>query len=67
MIGIDRDTGEFIDERSDTRFDPRPDPFDIDDDTEYIKAARADLTFSRGRYSAGLRGYLGREETVVNG
>ena len=67
LIGIDRDTGEFIDERSDTRFDPRPDPFDIDDNTEYIKAARADLTFSRGRYSAGLRGYLGREETVSTG
>jgi predicted porin len=67
LIGIDRDTGEFIDQRSDTRFDPRPDPFDIDDNTEYIKAARADLTFSRGRYSAGLRGYLGREETVVTG
>jgi predicted porin len=67
LIGIDRDTGEFIDQRSDTRFDPRPDPFDIDDDTRYIKAARADLTFSRGRYSAGLRGYLGNEETVVTG
>jgi uncharacterized protein (PEP-CTERM system associated) len=67
LIGIDRDTGEFIDERSNTRFDPRPDPFDIDDETRYIKAARADLTFSRGRYSAGLRGYLGREETVTTG
>jgi Putative beta-barrel porin 2 len=66
-IGIDRETGEFIDQRSDTRFDPRPDPFDIDDETEYIKAARADLTFSRGRYSAGLRGYLGREEQVATG
>jgi hypothetical protein len=67
LIGIDRDTGEFIDQSSDTRFDPRPDPFDIDDDTQYIKAARADLTFSRGRYSAGLRGYVGREETVTTG
>ena len=66
-IAIDRETGEFIDQRSDARFDPRPDPFDIDDETEYIKAARAELTFSRGRYSAGLRGYLGREEQVVTG
>ena len=67
LIGIDPENGVFIDERSDTPFDPRPDPFDIDDETEYIKAARADLTFSRGRYSAGLRGYLGREETVSTG
>ena len=66
-IAIDRETGEFIDQRSDSRFDPRPDPFDIDDETEYIKAARADLTVNRGRYSAGLRGYLGREEQVATG
>jgi uncharacterized protein (PEP-CTERM system associated) len=66
-LGIDRETGEFIDQRSNTRFDPRPDPFDIDDETEYIKAARADLLFNRGRYSARLRGYLGREEQVATG
>jgi predicted porin len=67
LVGIDRETGEFIDERTNTRFDPRPDPFDIDDETEYIKAARADLVLNRGRYSVGLRGYAGREETVVTG
>lgn len=67
FIGIDRETGEFIDERADTRFDSRPDPFDIDDATEYIKAARAELVFGRGRYSVGLRGYVGREEKVLTG
>ena len=66
-IGIDPETGIFIDERSDTRFDPRPDPFDIDDETEYIKAVRADLVLSRGVYSVALRGYVGREEQVVTG
>jgi Putative beta-barrel porin 2 len=67
LIGIDPEEGIFIDERSDTRFDPRPDPFDIDDETDYIKAVRADLVLSRGLYSVGLRGYFGREEVVVTG
>jgi Putative beta-barrel porin 2 len=67
LIGIDPEEGIFIDERSDTRFDPRPDPFDIDDETDYIKAVRADLVLSRGLYTVGLRGYFGREEEVVTG
>jgi hypothetical protein len=67
LIGIDPEEGIFIDERSDTRFDPRPDPFDIDDETDYIKAVRADLVLSRGVYSVGLRGYFGREEVVATG
>lgn len=67
LIGIDPEEGIFIDERSDTRFDPRPDPFDIDDETDYIKAVEADLVLSRGPYSVALRGYFGREEEVVTG
>ena len=54
----------FIDERSDTSFDPRPDPFDIDDQTEYIKALRTDFVLQRGPYTVGLRGYFGHEEEV---
>ena len=67
QIGIDPETGIFIDEPTETRFDSRPDPFDIDDETKYIKAVRADLVLSRGAYSVGLRGYFGREEEVVTG
>ena len=67
LIGIDPESGIFIDERSETRFDPRPDPFDIDDQTEYIKAVEADLVLSRGFHSVVLRGYAGREEQVVTG
>jgi hypothetical protein len=66
-IGIDPETGVFIDERSDTTFDPRPDPFDIDDEPEYIKAVRADLVLRRGLYSVGLRAYAGREEQAAEG
>ena len=57
---LDRDrpqNGVFIDERSDTAFDPRPDPFDIDDQTEYIKALRMDFVLQRRPYTVGLRGY----------
>jgi hypothetical protein len=66
-IGIDPEEGIFIDERSNTPFDPRPDPFDIDDEIDYIKALEADLVLSRGVYSVGLRGYFGREEEVATG
>ena len=66
-IGIDPESGVFIDELSDTPFDPRPDPFDINNEAEYIKAVTADLVLSRGHYSVGLRGYAGREEQVAEG
>jgi hypothetical protein len=66
-IGIDPESGVFIDERSDTPFDPRPDPFDIDDETDYIKALRTDLVIQRGPYTVTLRGYFGREEQVSDG
>ena len=64
LIGIDPQNGVFIDERSDTAFDPRPDPFDIDDQTEYIKALRMDFVLQRRPYTVGLRGYFGHEEQV---
>jgi uncharacterized protein (PEP-CTERM system associated) len=66
-IGIDRETDQFIDERAGTPFDPRPDPFNIDDEIIYIKAARVALDFARGRYGFGLEGYFGREEDVDTG
>ena len=43
LIGIDRDTGQFIDDRTGTPFDPRADPFNIDNQTVYIKAAQVSL------------------------
>jgi uncharacterized protein (PEP-CTERM system associated) len=67
FIGIDRDTGQFIDERSDTPFDPRADPFNIDDQIVYIKEARLSLGLTRGRYAFGVQGFFGREETVDTG
>ena len=66
-IGIDRDTDQFIDERVGTPFDPRADPFNIDDEIVYIKAARVALGFARGRHAFGVQGYFGREETVDTG
>jgi uncharacterized protein (PEP-CTERM system associated) len=66
-IGIDRDTDQFIDERAGTPFDPRADPFNIDDEIVYIKAARVALGFARGRHAFGVQGYFGREETVDTG
>jgi Putative beta-barrel porin 2 len=66
-IGINPESGVFIDERSDTPFDPRPDPFDIDDETDYIKALRTDLMLQRGPYTVTLRGYFGHEEQVSDG
>jgi uncharacterized protein (PEP-CTERM system associated) len=67
FIGIDRDTGQFIDDRTGTPFDPRADPFNIDDQTVYIKAAQVELGVTRGRNSFGVQGYFGREETVETG
>jgi uncharacterized protein (PEP-CTERM system associated) len=67
FIGIDRETGEFIDERSGTPFDPRANPFNINDEIVYTKAARASLGLSRGLYTVGIQGYLGRQETVDTG
>ena len=67
FIGIDRETGQFIDERFDTPFDPRADPFNIDDQIVYIKEARVALGLARGRYAFGLQGYFGREEDVDTG
>jgi uncharacterized protein (PEP-CTERM system associated) len=67
FIGIDRETGEFIDERSGTPFDPRANPFDIDDEIVYTKQARAAVGIARGRYAFGIQGYVGREETVDTG
>jgi hypothetical protein len=67
LIGIDPETGIFIDERSETPFDPRPDPFDINDETSYIKALRADLVLRRGPYTVSLRGYFGHEDELADG
>ena len=67
LIGIDPEEGIFIDERTDTPFDPRPDPFDIDNTTDYIKALRTDLVLQRGPYTVALRGYFGHEEQVADG
>jgi uncharacterized protein (PEP-CTERM system associated) len=67
LIGIDRDTGQFIDDRTGTPFDPRSDPFNIDNQTVYIKAAQVSLGVARGPNSFGLQGYFGREETVETG
>jgi len=67
FIEIDRDTDQFIDERAGTPFDPRADPFNIDDEIVYIKAARVALGFARGRYGFGVQGYFGREEDVDTG
>ncbi|MGH6895945.1 MAG: TIGR03016 family PEP-CTERM system-associated outer membrane protein [Geminicoccaceae bacterium] len=67
FIGIDRDTNQFIDERMDTPFDPRADPFNIDDEIVYIKAARVALGLTRGRHAFGIQGYFGREEDVDTG
>jgi uncharacterized protein (PEP-CTERM system associated) len=67
FIGIDRETGQFIDERFETPFDPRADPFNIDDQIVYIKEARIALGLVRGRYAFGLQGYFGREEDVDTG
>jgi uncharacterized protein (PEP-CTERM system associated) len=67
FIGIDPETDQFIDERTGTPFDPRADPFNIDDEITYIKAASVALDFARGRHSFGIQGYFGREEDVDTG
>ena len=66
-LGRDADDGAFVDDRTGARFDPRSDPFDIDDQTVRIKAGRLDVFGSRGRNSYLVRGYLGREENLDEG
>ncbi|HXV24501.1 MAG TPA: outer membrane beta-barrel protein, partial [Alphaproteobacteria bacterium] len=67
FIAIDPETGEFIDDRAGTVFDPRTDPFDIDDDTSRVKLLTALLTHDWRRTTVTLRAGGGTEEEVETG
>ncbi len=67
FIAIDPETGEFIDDRAGTIFDPRTDPFDIDDDTSRVKLLTALVTHDWRRMTATLGVGLGKEEEVETG
>ncbi len=62
-IELDPETGELIDNRGDSPFNPRADPLDIDNETERVKAFRAGLRGDYGRNSVALQaGYFDEEK-----
>jgi hypothetical protein len=67
FIAIDPETGEFIDERAGTAFDPRSDPFDIDDETTRVRLFTMLLSHDWRRMTATARVGVGREEEVDSG
>lgn len=67
FIAIDPETGEFIDDRAGTPFDPRSDPFDIDDETVRLKLFTLLLSHDWRRMTAVARASIGNEEEVSSG
>jgi hypothetical protein len=67
FIGLDPETGAFIDKRAGTPFDPRIDPFDIDDETSRIKEFRSVLLHERGRNQFSIAGGYGKDNTLGSG
>ncbi len=67
FIAIDPETGEFIDDRAGATFDPRTDPFDIDDDTSRVKFLTASLTHDWRRMTATFGAGWSTEEEVETG
>jgi len=67
FIAIDPETGEFIDERAGTAFDPRTDPFDIDDETSRVRLFTVILAHDWRRMTGTVRGGWGEEEEVDTG
>lgn len=67
FIAIDPETGEFIDDRAGTPFDPRTDPFDIDDETTRVRLFTGLLRHDWRRMTATFGARWGREEETVSG
>ena len=67
VIAIDPETGEFIDDRAGTPFDPRTDPFDIDDDVTRVRLFTLLVAHDWRRMTATVRGSWGKEEDVDSG
>lgn len=61
-IALDTDSDDFVDQRLDKPFNPRADPFDIDDGTERIRTLRARIRGDWGRNTVGLSGSYSVEE-----
>lgn len=67
FIAIDPETGEFIDDRAGTAFDPRSDPFDINDQTSRLRLFTGALSHDWRRTTATVRSSWGKEEDVDSG
>jgi uncharacterized protein (PEP-CTERM system associated) len=66
-IDVDEVTGEFIDGPSGFDFSPRPNRFDIDDQTTRVKSLEARIDGQRGRNTFRLTGAFDREEIEGSG
>ncbi len=66
-IDVDRDSGDFIDSPTGFDFNPRPNSFDIDDETTRIKSLKVRIDGQRGRNTFRLTGSAAREEIENSG
>jgi uncharacterized protein (PEP-CTERM system associated) len=64
FIGIDPQTGAFIDQRSGTPFDPRGDPFDISNQTSRVKLFTAAISHDWRRTTVSLAASIGTDENL---
>jgi hypothetical protein len=67
FIAIDPETGNFIDERAGTAFEPRSDPFDIDDEVSRVRLLTLLVGHEWRRMSGIVRAGWGTEEEVETG
>jgi uncharacterized protein (PEP-CTERM system associated) len=66
-IDVDGETGDFVDGLSGFDFNPRPNRFDIDDQTTRVKSLDARIDGQRGRNTFRLTGGFDREEIEGSG
>ena len=64
---VNAETDQIVDARDDAPFNPKTDPFDIDDETERIRTLRATLRGNWGRNTVSLAASYAEEEKEVSG
>ncbi len=67
VIGTDPDTGEFIDIRTGSAFDPNTNPFTLEDETTRNKVLRLGLDGVAGRNTISINSSWGRQDGSADG
>ena len=67
FIGIDEETGQFVDTRTGGSFNPVPNPFGLDGETTRVKQFNAGLNSVLGRNTFGIGAIVANEKVEVTG